>query len=58
MLVSGSEDGPIRLWDSCKAECFRILTVERPYEGMNILGVTGLTDAQKETLRVLSAIES
>lgn len=57
-IVSSSEDGTIRLWDSCKDECLRVLTVDRPYEGMNILGVTGLTDAQKETLRVLGAIES
>lgn len=57
-IVSSSEDGTIRLWDSGIGECLRVLTVERPYEGMNILGVTGLTDAQKETLRVLGAIES
>jgi len=49
MLVSSSEDGNSSL-DSCKGECLRVLTVERPYEGMNISGVTGLTDAQKETL--------
>ncbi len=57
-LVSSSEDGTIRLWDSRTGECLRILTVDRPYEAMNILGVTGLTDAQKETLRVLGAIEN
>jgi WD40 repeat protein len=57
MLVSSSEDGTIRLWDSHTGECLRILTVDRPYEAMNISGVTGLTDAQKETLRVLGAIE-
>ena len=57
MLVSSSEDGTIRLWDSYTGECLRVLTVERPYEGMNISGVTGLTDAQKVTLRVLGAIE-
>lgn len=56
-LVSGSEDGSIRLWDSDTGDCLRILTVDRPYENMNISGVTGLTDAQKETLRVLGAIE-
>jgi WD40 repeat protein len=57
-IVSSSEDGTIRLWDSGIGECFRVLTVDRPYEGMNILDVTGLTDAQKETLRELGAIES
>jgi WD40 repeat protein len=58
MLVSSSEDGTIRLWDSSTGECLKILTIDRPYEGMNISGVTGLTDAQKETLRILGAIEN
>jgi WD40 repeat protein len=58
MLVSGSEDGTIRLWDSDTGDCLRILTVDRPYESMNIAGVTGLTNAQKVTLRTLGAIES
>lgn len=57
-IVSSSENGTIRLWDSYEGECFRVLNVERLCKGMNILGVTGLTDAQKETLRVLGAIES
>lgn len=57
LIASGSEDGTIRLWDSNTGDCLRILTVDRPYEAMNISGVTGLTDAQKESLRVLGAIE-
>jgi WD40 repeat protein len=57
MLVSGSEDGTIRLWDSSTGDCLRILTVDRPYESMNISGVTGLTNAQKVTLRTLGAAE-
>jgi hypothetical protein len=35
----------------------RILRVERPYEGLNIAGATGLTDAQRETLKELGAVE-
>lgn len=56
MMVS-SEDGTIGLWGSSLGECLRVLAADRPYEGMNISGVAGLMDAQKETLRVLGAIE-
>lgn len=34
-----------------------ILRVPRPYEGMAIAQVTGLTDAQRSTLRMLGAVE-
>jgi hypothetical protein len=30
---------------------------DRPYEGMNITGVKGLTEAEKATLKALGAIE-
>lgn len=56
-IVSSSDDGTIRLWDSHTGDCLRILTVDRPYEAMNISDVTGITDAQKEMLRILGAIE-
>jgi hypothetical protein len=35
----------------------KTLRSDRPYEGMNITGVTGITDAQKATLKALGAIE-
>jgi WD40 repeat protein len=57
ILVSGSEDGTIRFWDSATGDCQKVLVVDRPYESMNISGVTGLTDAQKVTLRTLGAAE-
>jgi WD40 repeat protein len=57
LLASGSEDGTIRFWDGLTGDCRQILTVDRPYESMNISGVTGLTDAQKVTLRTLGAAE-
>jgi hypothetical protein len=34
------------------------LRPDRLYEGMNITGVTGLTEAQKATLKQLGAIEA
>jgi hypothetical protein len=39
-------------------ECLKTLQPERPYERMNITGATGLTKAQKATLRALGAIET
>jgi hypothetical protein len=30
---------------------------DRPYENMNITGVTGLTEAEKTTLKTLGAVE-
>ncbi|MDX2232581.1 MAG: NACHT domain-containing protein [Leptolyngbyaceae cyanobacterium bins.349] len=56
-LASSSLDATIRLWDVQTGECFRVLRSDRPYEGMNITGVTGITEAQKATLKVLGAVE-
>ncbi|GAX39131.1 WD-40 repeat-containing protein [Tolypothrix sp. NIES-4075] len=57
ILASGSEDETINLWDIKTGECLKTLTIERLYQGMNISGVTGLTEAQKMTLKALGAIE-
>jgi WD40 repeat protein len=56
-LASGSEDGTIKLWNPHTGECIRTLRPPRPYENMNITGATGLTDAQRETLKTLGAVE-
>ncbi len=58
ILASASEDGTIKLWDVSTGDCFDTLIPERPYEGMNITGVTGLTEAQKTTLISLGAVEA
>jgi WD40 repeat protein len=57
VLMSSSADETIRLWNLQTGECLRTLRIPRPYEGMNITGVTGITEAQKETLKALGAIE-
>ncbi|MCG8365818.1 MAG: NB-ARC domain-containing protein, partial [Pseudanabaenales cyanobacterium] len=57
-LASCSEDETIKLWDVETGECLKTLRTDRPYEGMNITGVTGLTEAQTATLRALGAIAS
>ena len=56
-LVSGSQDETIKLWDVKTGDCLRTLRAPRAYEGMNITGATGLTEAQKATLKALGAVE-
>jgi WD40 repeat protein len=56
-LASASNDGTIKLWDLKTGTCIRTLRSDRPYERMNITGVSGLTEAQKATLKALGAIE-
>ncbi|MDF5728029.1 MAG: NACHT domain-containing protein [Rhizonema sp. PD38] len=57
-LVSGSLDETIKLWDIETSQCFKNLMHERPYEGMNIIGIMGLTEAEKASLKALGAVES
>ncbi|MHC5857640.1 WD40 domain-containing protein [Nostoc sp.] len=56
-LICGSQEETIKLWDVSTGECLRTLRSPRPYEGMNITGVTGLTAAQLVTLKALGAVE-
>ncbi|WNZ25788.1 NACHT domain-containing protein [Leptolyngbya sp. NK1-12] len=54
-LASCSIDGTIRFWEIETGKCLTILTVDRPYEGLNITGITGVTEAEKATLIALGA---
>ena len=55
-VISGSEDRTIILWNVRTGERLNIVR-NRLYERMNITGITGLTGAQKATLRDLGAVE-
>ncbi|WP_293108129.1 NB-ARC domain-containing protein [Moorena sp. SIOASIH] len=57
MLASSSNDGTIKFWDIETGQCIKTLRVPRPYEGMNIAGVTGLTKATITSLKALGAVD-
>ncbi len=57
VLASSSLDETIKLWDIQSGQCLKTLRPDRPYERMNITGVTGLTEAQTMSLHALGAIE-
>ncbi|GHO96589.1 hypothetical protein KSF_066370 [Reticulibacter mediterranei] len=56
MLASGSDDGTIKFWNRYTGECLQTLRCARPYEGMNITGVEGLSEMQRKALKALGAI--
>jgi WD40 repeat protein len=56
-LASSSTDETIKLWDIQTGKYLKTIRSLRPYEGMNITGVTGITPAQTATLKALGAVE-
>jgi WD40 repeat protein len=56
-LATGSEDETIRIWQVADQTCRAVLRAARPYELLNLTEATGLTAAQKMTLKLLGAIE-
>lgn len=56
-LATGGEDENMMIWDVDTHTCQQTLRADRPYEGMNLTGATGLTPAQRATLKALGAIE-
>ncbi len=57
ILASGSQDETIKLWDMSTHENIKTLVSEKPYEGMNITDIKGLTQANIATLKSLGAVE-
>jgi WD40 repeat protein len=53
--ISGSLDESIKFWDLQAHKCWQTLRTPRPYEGMKIGGIQGLTEAQWTTLKALGA---
>lgn len=58
VLISGSEDETIRFWDISTRQCLKTLRGPRPYQETNITGTTGISEAQRASLRALGAFEN
>jgi hypothetical protein len=56
-LASGSADQTIKLWNVGTGECQWTFRAPGSYAGMNIAGVTGLTETQLAALKALGAVE-
>ncbi|MBW4564572.1 MAG: PD40 domain-containing protein [Mojavia pulchra JT2-VF2] len=56
LLASSSGDGTIKIWDIFTSTCIRTIRCDRPYEGMKITDVTGVTPAVIATLKSLGAV--
>ena len=58
LLASGGSDGNVRLWEVSSGTCLRTLQSEGRYEGLDITGLTGVTEAQRSALLALGAVET
>ncbi len=58
MIISATQDRTIELWDRETSQCLKTLNTDKPYDGTNIQGVTGITQAQQATLKALGAHSS
>jgi WD40 repeat protein len=56
-IASSDKSEQIVFWDTKTGDRLKLLKIDRPYERMNITGVTGITEAQKASLKALGAIE-
>lgn len=56
-LAGGSHTETVRIWDIETGQVVQEIHSPRPYDGLNITGVTGLTDAEIRMLKQLGAVE-
>lgn len=57
-LVTGSWDETAKLWNAKTGELIKTFRSDRPYEGMNITRVMGLSNSQKRSLQALGAFDT
>lgn len=58
IVFSGSFDETIKVWNLATKSCLLSMRSPRPYEGMQITDIKGLTLAQTSTLKALGAVEN
>jgi WD40 repeat protein len=56
-FISAGEDETIKIWEIDRPQALHTLQLQRPYEQINIAGVTGLKPGQIQTLKLLGAID-
>jgi len=56
-FISSSIDGIAHLWDAASGQSIHTFRAPRPYDGMDITGVTGISEAQRTALKALGAVE-
>ncbi len=56
-VASASYDRTVGLWDASSTELLRTLKVEGRYERMDITGLTGITEAQRQNMLSLGAVD-
>jgi WD40 repeat protein len=56
-IVSASEDGTIEIWDLDLSQPLHTLQLKLPYEDLQISASTGLLLGQRQTLKLLGAVE-
>jgi WD40 repeat protein len=57
LVATGGYDGTARLWGTTAGTCLRILRADRRYERLDITGLTGITDAQRQAMLALGAVD-
>ena len=57
IVATTGGDGLVRLYDAASGRLLQTFSAPGPYEGMNITGVTGISAAQRASLKALGAVE-
>jgi WD40 repeat protein len=57
LVASSGDDGLIKLWDVERGTTVRTLRSDRPYERLNITGLSGVTEPQRAALIALGTID-